>query len=161
MRFNLSSIFYGYSKNVVSYFCFLIFEKAKFKYSGFHDTCEQLLKGLRNCTHELTSQNVEEKANIEKSLENFQKYWESLLQKIEKMTKKLKTLPDSKESFERGLHQLSTSLIEFEQNKRQLNNNDLSVVDYKRLVDKLKVFHLGPLHIFSIEFQISNTNNKT
>jgi hypothetical protein len=97
------------------------------------------MQALRICTKELVNHKVEEKANIEKSLDNFQKYWESLLQKIEKMTTKLKTLPDAKESFEKGLHQLSTLLIEFEQNKRQLNNNELSVADYKRIVDKLKV----------------------
>jgi DNA repair ATPase RecN len=94
---------------------------------------------LRSCTQELIEQKVEDKSNIEDVLDHLQNYWESLTQKIELMNAKLKTLPETREKFDKNLHNINTWLNDIDQNKRQLNNNDLTVSEYKRLIEKLKV----------------------
>jgi DNA repair ATPase RecN len=75
-------------------------------------------------------------------LDHLQKYWESLTQKIVHMNEKLKLLPETREKFDKDIHSINSWLNDIEQNKRQLNNNDLTVTEYKRLIDKLKVNNL-------------------
>lgn len=55
------------------------------------------------------------------------------------MNSKLKTLPDIKEKLDKNFHNINTWLNEIDHNKRQLNNPDLTVPEYKRIVDKIKV----------------------
>ena len=55
------------------------------------------------------------------------------------MNEKLKLLPETREKFDKNIHGINSWLNDIEQNKRQLNNNDLTVTEYKRLIDKLKV----------------------
>ncbi len=58
------------------------------------------------------------------------------------MNEKLKLLPETREKFDKDIHSINSWLNDIEQNKRQLNNNDLTVTEYKRLIDKLKVDNL-------------------
>lgn len=55
------------------------------------------------------------------------------------MNEKLKLLPETREKFDKNIHSINSWLNDIDQNKRQLNNNDLTVAEYKRLIDKLKV----------------------
>jgi DNA repair ATPase RecN len=122
--------------------------KAKFKYSNFFTTCESYLQGLRSCTKELIEQKVEDKSSIENVFDHLQKYWENLILKIESMNSKLTTLPNAKETFDKNIHNLTAWLNELEQNKRNLNNNDLSSTEYKRILDKINVI----IHFFCFFF---------
>ena len=97
------------------------------------------MQGLRSCTKALIEKQVDDKSNIEDVLDHLQKYWDNLTQKIELMNEKLKLLPETREKFDKNIHSINSWLNEIEQNKRQLNNNDLTVSEYKRLIEKLKV----------------------
>lgn len=114
--------------------------EAKFKYSNFFSTCETYLQGLRSCTNALLDQKmVEDKSTILDTNDKIQKYWETLTKKIETMSNRLKALPDLKEKFDKEIYQLNAWLTDFEQNKRNLNNNDLSIGEYKKILERFNV----------------------
>jgi len=93
------------------------------------------------CSKELGEKRVEDKSGIEDILDSLQSYWLSLTKKIETINAKLTVMPGARENFERNFFQFASWLNELEQNSNALTNNNLtSSSEYRRLLDKTKVY---------------------
>jgi hypothetical protein len=116
--------------------------EAKFKYSNFFPTCESYLYSLNSYGRQLADKKSDEKANIDGIMSYLQAHWSNLTKNIEKINRisNGNISSESKENFERQLHQLSLWLMDIEYVSSNLNRvNFTSTAEYKQLLEKCKV----------------------
>ena len=112
----------------------------KFKTSDFIKNCQSHLHGMRGYLKELVEKKIEDKTNMEETLEFLQNYWNNLLKKIETMNAKLTILPNAKDNFEKNTGQLIHWISEAESTSRVLNDNNISSMsEYRRQIEKCRV----------------------